>query len=152
MRSLSDRIEKYLKVLIERSENEEVEIQRIELAETFRCAPSQITYVVATRFTASDGFITESKRGGRGFIKIRKVPLDENTCKNGISEEEAENTLQGLRDKGFLTDREAFLLREILRGEILDPATGESDYVRFQIISKVMNLIEEMEGPWDVLR
>ncbi len=152
MRSLSDRIEKYLKVLIERSENEEVEIQRIELAETFRCAPSQITYVVATRFTADEGFITESKRGGRGFIKIRKVPLDENAGKTGISEAEAENALQDLKDKGFLTDREALLLKEILRGEVLDPATGESDYVRFKIISKVMNLIREMEGQWDVLR
>ena len=45
MRSLADRIESYLKVLIERSEDDEVAIQRIELAETFRCAPSQITYV-----------------------------------------------------------------------------------------------------------
>ncbi|MGI6512979.1 MAG: CtsR family transcriptional regulator [Syntrophomonadaceae bacterium] len=151
MRSLSDRIEKYLKVLIERSENEEVEIQRIELAETFRCAPSQITYVLATRFTASEGFITESKRGGGGFIKIRKFPLDENSVKTGISETQAENTLQDLKNSGFLTGREAFLLREILGREVLDPASDESDYVRFKILHKVMKLIKEMEGQWDVL-
>ncbi|NLW43983.1 MAG: CtsR family transcriptional regulator [Syntrophomonadaceae bacterium] len=151
MRSLSDRIEKYLKVLIERSENEEVEIQRIELAETFQCAPSQITYVLSTRFTASEGFITESKRGGRGFIKIRKFPINENPGKTGISEAQAENILQDLRDKGFLTEREAYLLREILGREVLDPAGGESDYIRFKIINKVMKSIKETEGERNVL-
>lgn len=73
MKSLSDRIEQYIRVLIERSETNEVEIQRIELAETFNCVPSQITYVIATRFTAEDGFRTISRRGGKGYIKIQKL-------------------------------------------------------------------------------
>jgi hypothetical protein len=52
--------------------------------------------------------------------------------------------LQDLKNSGFLTGREAFLLREILGREVLDPASDESDYVRFKIIHKVMKLIKEM--------
>lgn len=71
-RSLADRIEQYLSVLIERSEDKQIEIQRAELAETFQCAPSQVTYVITTRFTEKEGYITESRRGGKGFVRITK--------------------------------------------------------------------------------
>ena len=64
-KSLADRIEQYLKVLIARSEENQIEIQRSELAETFSCVPSQVTYVINTRFTEQEGYFTESRRGGR---------------------------------------------------------------------------------------
>ena len=69
-KSLTDRIEEYIKVLINRSDQQQIEIQRAELAETFSCVPSQVTYVLATRFTVKHGYITESKRGGKGFVQI----------------------------------------------------------------------------------
>lgn len=71
-KSLADRIEQYLKVLIARSDDKSIEIQRIELAETFDCVPSQVTYVISTRFTEKEGYITESRRGGCGFVRIRQ--------------------------------------------------------------------------------
>jgi len=71
-KSLADRIEQYLKVLISRSDNKSIEIQRIELAETFDCVPSQVTYVIGTRFTEKEGYITESRRGGCGYVRIRQ--------------------------------------------------------------------------------
>lgn len=142
MRSLADRIESYLKVLIERSEDDEVAIQRIELAETFRCAPSQITYVIGTRFTLEDGFITESKRGGRGFIKIRKIPPEEVLDKPGISQAQAENVIRELETTGMLTNREARLLKGIINREVLDLAIAERDYIRFRIMKTVIDLME----------
>jgi len=69
-KSLADKIEQYIKVLIERSENKEIEIQRSELAETFSCVPSQVTYVINTRFNERNGYITESRRGGKGYVRI----------------------------------------------------------------------------------
>ena len=69
-KNISDSIEKYLKVLIARSEDHKIEIQRAELAETFGCVPSQVTYVINTRFTAKGGYYTESRRGGRGYVRI----------------------------------------------------------------------------------
>lgn len=75
-KSLADRIEQYIKVLIARSEEQLIEIQRSELAETFCCVPSQVTYVISTRFTERTGYSTESRRGGRGFIRIARTRED----------------------------------------------------------------------------
>lgn len=69
-KSLADRIEQYIKVLIARSEENQIIIQRMELAETFCCVPSQVTYVIGTRFTEKTGYYTESRRGGKGYIRI----------------------------------------------------------------------------------
>ncbi len=144
MRSLADRIESYLKVLIERSEDDEVAIQRIELAETFRCAPSQITYVLGTRFTLEEGFVTESKRGGRGFIRIRKV----SPVKPGISQAKAERIISEMEAVGILTNREALILKAIINSEVLDLETTERAFIRYRIMDTVLKL---MEGYEDVL-
>lgn len=72
-RTITDRIEQYIKVLIDRSGKQQIEIQRVELAETFCCVPSQVSYVLATRFSPKDGYITESKRGGKGFVRITRI-------------------------------------------------------------------------------
>ena len=78
-RSLADKIEQYLKVLIDRSEENRIEIQRSELAETFSCVPSQVTYVISTRFTEQDGYITASRRGGKGYVRIARYNLPHDT-------------------------------------------------------------------------
>ena len=77
MRNISDIIEEYLKQVLEKSEEEIVEIKRSEIANKFQCVPSQINYVINTRFTLERGYIVESKRGGGGFIRIIKSKTDE---------------------------------------------------------------------------
>lgn len=72
---ISDAIEQFIKEMMEK-DNIEIELQRNELAEYFRCAPSQINYVLSTRFTPDHGYITESKRGGGGFIRITRMVRD----------------------------------------------------------------------------
>ncbi len=69
---LSDSIESFIKTMLTQEEPE-VELRRNELAEYFGCAPSQINYVLATRFTPNDGYVIESRRGGGGFIRIVRV-------------------------------------------------------------------------------
>ncbi len=76
-KSLADRIEQYIKVLIARSEENQIIIQRMELAETFCCVPSQVTYVIGTRFTEKTGYYTESRRGGKGYIRISLLDDEE---------------------------------------------------------------------------
>ena len=66
MRNISDIIEQYLKSILQESPEGTVEIQRNDLAEQFSCVPSQINYVISTRFTLEKGFLVESKRGGAG--------------------------------------------------------------------------------------
>ena len=75
-RSLADRIEQYLKVLIERIEDKPIVSQRLELAETFDCVPCHVTYFISTRFTEMEGYVTESRRGGKGYVRISRYHLE----------------------------------------------------------------------------
>ena len=68
---VSDIIEEFIKELFE--DDNEIEIQRNDLAQKFNCVPSQINYVIATRFKPAQGYYVESRRGGGGHITIRKV-------------------------------------------------------------------------------
>ena len=68
---MSDMIEEFIKELFD--DDDYIEIQRNDLAEHFNCVPSQINYVIATRFKPSQGYYVESKRGGGGHISIKKI-------------------------------------------------------------------------------
>lgn len=73
MARISDTIEEFIKILLRESEENKLQIQRNELATKFNCAPSQINYVLTTRFTHERGYLIESRRGGGGYIVIKKV-------------------------------------------------------------------------------
>ena len=75
MSNISDIIEGYLKEVIELDGQGLIEIKRNELAKQFSCAPSQINYVINTRFTTEHGYFVESKRGGGGYIRILRVTI-----------------------------------------------------------------------------
>ncbi|HAA90616.1 MAG TPA: transcriptional regulator [Peptococcaceae bacterium] len=116
MRSLVEEIENYLKELLAQSPHGWIEVQRKDLAEKFACVPSQITYVLNTRFNLKCGYFVESRRGGRGYIRIWKI----DSCFRGLFPEDAIpgdylGLLHTLVQKGFLTEREAFLLNLVFR-------------------------------------
>ena len=73
---MSDIIANRILQLIEESEENIAEIQRNELASIVGCAPSQINYVIASRFTPEQGFIIESRRGGGGYVRISRIKLN----------------------------------------------------------------------------
>jgi transcriptional regulator CtsR len=75
---LSDLIANQIKILLEEADGI-AEIKRNELAEKMGCVPSQINYVIESRFTTEQGYIVESRRGGGGYIRITKVKMDRNT-------------------------------------------------------------------------
>lgn len=124
---LSDSIERFIKTLLEQEETE-IELKRNELAEYFGCAPSQINYVLATRFTPDHGYVIESQRGGGGYIRIVHV-LDEpgrhllyliNTrIGERLTETEAVRLIQGLIDQGTLTVQEGALMRAAVSSQAL---------------------------------
>ena len=68
--SLADHIERCIKALLDQTEQRSLEIRRVELAELFECVPSQINYVLKTRFSNERGYIVESRRGGGGYIRL----------------------------------------------------------------------------------
>ena len=71
---ISDVIAQFINELLE--EDSTAEVQRSELASRFNCVPSQINYVISTRFSPERGYVVESRRGGNGYIRIRRVQSD----------------------------------------------------------------------------
>lgn len=114
---MTDIIEAYLKKVLQ--QQEQVEIRRSEIAQLFDCVPSQINYVINTRFTIQRGYLVESKRGGGGYIRIIKVQvLDDLDMLNtmieiigkSISEKEAKSVVQKLYEEDIVSKREAKLM------------------------------------------
>ena len=80
---LSDRIENMILEMLERQTSDELLIKRKEMADLLECAPSQITYVINTRFSSDKRFVVESRRGTGGYIKIALREMSENTLPDG---------------------------------------------------------------------
>lgn len=115
--NMTDIIEEYLKSVLH--QKEQIEIRRSEIAKLFDCVPSQINYVINTRFTIQRGYLVESKRGGGGYIRIMKVQvLDEidrldsmiEIIGKNISERDAGSVVQRLYDDEIISKREAKLM------------------------------------------
>lgn len=77
---ISDLIAKRIMEIIDESEMDIAEIQRNELANTLGCVPSQINYVLSSRFTPENGYVIESRRGGGGFVRIRRVRVNRSSA------------------------------------------------------------------------
>ncbi|WP_073997122.1 CtsR family transcriptional regulator [Anaerococcus urinomassiliensis] len=116
MAGLTSDIEKFLKALLEESTDGMLEIGRNDLAMQFDCAPSQINYVLSTRFTPHNGYLIESKRGGNGFIKIITIVEEDNyisylikNLNEQMTEASADILFMDLYKKKYFT-RDEFLM------------------------------------------
>ena len=116
---LIDSIETFIKALLAEDE-QSVELKRNELAEYFGCAPSQINYVLATRFTLDDGYVIESRRGGGGYIRIVRVMgsdqqqlmyLINERIGQSITEAEAVRLIGQLVERKIITSSEGDIMR-----------------------------------------
>ena len=76
---ISDLIASFLQDCLDASGDGVLEVQRYDLAQRFNCVPSQINYVMSTRFSPERGYIVESRRGGNGYIRITRVQVDRQT-------------------------------------------------------------------------
>lgn len=76
--NMTDILEQYIMNLFKEATEDHIIIKRSNVAQKFDCVPSQLNYVIKTRFTPEHGFIIESKRGGGGFIRITKITLHTN--------------------------------------------------------------------------
>ena len=126
MAQLSDSIERFIKDLM--SEDAFIELRRNELAQHFGCAPSQINYVLATRFSPDHGYIIESRRGGGGYIRIVRVVqtgaqrlmyLANERIGEAISEAEAVRLIHQLCEQGLITVQEAEIMRAAVSAQAL---------------------------------
>ena len=118
MPTLAELIQAYLIDKLAGSPDGIIEICRADLAMVFKCVPSQINYVLGTRFTTEHGFIIETRRGGGGFIRISRIDMKNEQILELMQECTSFNSFQifveRLYEEGFLTKREAYLVKELI--------------------------------------
>ena len=150
MRNISDIIEGYLKEVIELEGQGLIEIKRNELAKQFACAPSQINYVINTRFTTEHGYYVESKRGGGGYIRILRVTIHskknlldemETQIGNEIAQTNAERIIFRLLDEDIITEREASIMKAALDRVTLQVVLPLRDQLRARIMHAMLQTI-----------
>lgn len=147
MRNISDIIEKYLKGIMQDSPEGIIEIQRNDLAERFSCVPSQINYVISTRFTLEKGYLVESKRGGGGYVRIRRVELPgpttlythlHHTIGEEMGQSAAEGLIYQLVEARFLSTREAALMQAAVSREVLMVKLPYRDQIRARMMKAML--------------
>lgn len=147
-RNMSDMIEEYLKKTL--NEEGKVEIQRNEIADLFDCVPSQINYVINSRFTIQHGYLVESRRGGGGYIRIIEIQVNNNAeslermddiIGEELSEKESEIIIKTLYQNELMTARE---------GQMILAGMEENNYtvnkklaaqIRANILSSMVKLL-----------
>lgn len=151
MSSMSDIIEQYLKRILHSNDKKMIEIKRSELADLFQCVPSQINYVINTRFTAEKGYMIESKRGGGGYIRIFRVEhkdefelIDEliKMINPKISQQRAMDVLERLAEKKVITAREKKLIMSAIDRETLRVSLPLRDELRARILTSILNTLK----------
>ncbi|WP_025028135.1 CtsR family transcriptional regulator [Caldalkalibacillus mannanilyticus] len=147
MRNISDVIENHLKLILEQSKSGFIVIQRSELADKFQCVPSQINYVINTRFTVEKGYVVESKRGGGGFIRIQKVQLIKNQefmqmvldmIEDEIPQATSEDIIDRLLEVGIVTEREARIMKSVIHRNILSFQIQIRDQLRSKLLKAMI--------------
>ena len=149
MSTISNQIEAYLKELLAASQSGVLEIKRSDLAEIFMCVPSQINYVLDTRFSARQGYMVESRRGGGGYMRIIRLSMEQepnlvallDSARNKrVSHQSAEKLLDRLKEEGFLSTREHMLLKALIDDNVLHSA-ADADELRGNLINTVLLLL-----------
>lgn len=147
MRNITDIIEQYLKTILQSSESGYIEIQRNELADRFQCVPSQINYVISTRFPLEKGYIVESKRGGGGYIRIQRVQLPKKdgaleyifrTIKDEIDQNAAEGLIYQLKNAELINEREAQMMKAAVSRESLIVKLPLRDQIRAALLKNML--------------
>ena len=114
---ISDLIASFLRDSLDTAEDGVLEVQRSDLAQRFNCVPSQINYVMSTRFSPERGYIVESRRGGNGYIRITRVRVDRQTLMMHV--------INSLGDQVDLSSARA-ILSNLVHADALEESVGRS--------------------------
>ena len=146
MAGLTNQIERFLKLMLEDSADGALEIGRNDLASRFDCSPSQINYVLSTRFTPFNGYLIESKRGGNGFIKIITIVEEDDyisylikNLNKEMSQSNANNLFRDLYEKEYLTENEYLMAKYAASDKTLsDIEASGKNKVRSSIVRSIL--------------
>ena len=145
MAQLSDTIERFIKDLMEQEAH--IDLKRNELAQHFGCAPSQINYVLATRFSIDHGYVIESRRGGGGYVRI--VRMRESAGENllssllkrvgsAIEEDTAAAIVAFILERGIITPREGRLMLAATKHAAMALPVNAKNVLRASILRNML--------------
>ena len=151
--SLTKKIEEYIGQLLEENADGAISLRRKDLAELFECVPSQINYVLRSRFAPENGFLVESQRGGHGYI--RGIQLTFRSCEeevghleeligSRISEQESKRLLMNLQNRKLISPREHLLIEVALRSQeecgktLFDISIHKREIMRAELLKKLL--------------
>lgn len=141
---LTNLIEDFIKEMI--SEEGEIELKRNELANHFGCVPSQINYVISTRFSPERGYIVESRRGGGGYIRIQRVspkPGNQmmhavNSIGDYVSYNEAAALIRNCYDYDLINEKEVRIILAAITEKSIPIAQPRQDALRARILKNIL--------------
>ena len=147
MATLSDLIELHLHCLVDEAKGRHIEIIRSELAGRFNCVPSQINYVLSTRFTPARGFLVESQRGSGGHVRIRRIYLGEGSSLHEylltetateLTQEQARHICERLLHERMVNEREAALMIAATRRSSIPLHLPLRDQIRATVLRAML--------------
>ena len=141
---ISDVIENFIKEML--TEDSSAIIQRNDLAEHFNCVPSQINYVIATRFTPMQGYYVESQRGGGGYIKINRVNITQsdylmhliNNIGDKLTAKEVDILIKNIYDNDIINEKEEKILKSSTNDKVLNLSADIKDSLRARIFKNML--------------
>ncbi len=141
---MSDRIESFILELL-KEDDDWLEIGRNELASVFNCVPSQINYVIATRFNQDRGYIVESRRGGGGYLRIKRIATEENPIYSAvlrIGDTIDFNTAKAItvyfESAGLIDEREQRLILSAISDNALSSVVKQKDVIRASVFKNML--------------
>jgi len=143
---ISDLIAGFIQEMLNEADGT-AELQRAELANRFNCVPSQINYVISTRFSPEHGYVVESRRGGGGYIRISKVRTDPkllvmhtvNTIGDSLNARTVSALVSNLLSAGVIDRHDALMLLAATGNAALQPAPPEyRDTIRASVFKQIL--------------
>ena len=131
-----------------------IELSRNDLAKFFSCVPSQINYVLNTRFTVNRGFVVESQRGGGGYVKVLRVQDNNNNfinnvlnrCLQPINVVEANQIINQLQERKIITNKEALIISASISAKALNNPINMDNVIRANILKQVIIELIKVKG------
>lgn len=151
MSNITDIIERYLKEHLKSKGKNMLEIKRNEVADRFQCVPSQINYVINTRFTEEKGYMIESKRGGGGYIRIIRIKHQDQSdliksmiqmIQPKVTQQAAFDIIERLLEKEVVTEREAKIMVSAIDRKVLAFKLPLRDEIRSRILTAMLTSLK----------
>ena len=143
-KTISDIIEEFIMSSLD--DDDFIELSRNDLAKFFSCVPSQINYVLNTRFTVNRGFVVESQRGGGGYIKLMRVQDNDNNflknaleiCSQPLNVIQAQQLIKNMQERKLLTVKEAEIIKSSITGKALNNPINMENVLRANIMKQIV--------------